>query len=244
RPIERRNFIWDLAVSASLTRNKVLDLGPGVTGFDIVNAFYQRQEVGFPAGGFFGASVSFSDANSDGIIDASEITVSSARKFLGSAIPTKEASLNTGITLFNGRIRVGSQFDYRGGHIIDNSIENYRCFVGNCRGLVDRTASLREQALAQAAFSGFSNVVVFSEPGWFIKLRELSLTLNAPDAWAHAMRASRASLTLSGRNLWTITDYSGVDPEVNAFGQDNFAVSDFESQPQVRYWTARLNLSF
>ena len=58
------------------------------------------------------------------------------------------------------------------------------------------------------------------------------------------MGASTASLTLAGRNLWTITDYSGVDPEVNAFGQDNFGASDFESQPQVRYWTARVNLSF
>ena len=86
--------------------------------------------------------------------------------------------------------------------------------------------------------------MVFDEPGWFIKMRELSLTLFAPDGWARAMRASRVSLTLAGRNLWTITDYSGVDPEVNAFGQDNFSTSDFESQPQVRYWTARLNLSF
>ena len=64
----------------------------------------------------------------------------------------------------------------------------------------------------------------------------------APDALGpRASGASRLSLTLAGRNLWTITDYSGVDPEVNAFAQDNFATSDFESQPQVRYWTARLN---
>jgi hypothetical protein len=85
---------------------------------------------------------------------------------------------------------------------------------------------------------------VFHEPGWFIKMRELSVTLNAPDRWARQFRASRLSLTLAARNLFTITDYSGVDPEVNAFGQDNFAASDFESQPQVRYYTARLNLSF
>jgi hypothetical protein len=86
--------------------------------------------------------------------------------------------------------------------------------------------------------------VAFLEPGWFIKLRELSLTFELPDHWARRFRASRMSLTLAGRNLWTITDYTGVDPEVNAFGQDNFASSDFESQAQVRYWTARLNVGF
>jgi hypothetical protein len=39
---------------------------------------------------------------------------------------------------------------------------------------------------------------------------ELSLTFYAPFG-AHSMGASTASITLAGRNLWTITDYS-VDP--------------------------------
>jgi TonB-dependent starch-binding outer membrane protein SusC len=244
RLIDGKDFIWDLVLSGSLNRNRIIDLGAGVEPFYVPGSFYQRQVPGFAAGGFWGQEVSFDDANGDGLIDATEFSVDTALQFLGNALPTKEASLNTSITLFDGRVRIGSQFDYRGGHIIDNSIENYRCYVGNCRGLVDRTAPLREQALAQAAFGGFSSAVVFDEPGWFIKMRELSLTFFAPDGWARAMRASRVSLTLAGRNLWTITDYSGVDPEVNAFGQDNFSTSDFESQPQVRYWTARLNLSF
>jgi TonB-dependent starch-binding outer membrane protein SusC len=244
RLIDRKDLTWDLVVSGSLNRNRILDLGPGVNPFYVPGSFYQRQVAGFAAGGFWGQKVSFDDVNGDGLIDVTEYSVDTALSFLGNALPTREASLNTSITLFNSRVRIGSQFDYRGGHIIDNSIENYRCYVGNCRGLVDRTAPLKEQALAQAAYGGFSSAVVFDEPGWFIKMRELSLTLFAPDEWARAMRASRVSLTLAGRNLWTITDYSGVDPEVNAFGQDNFSTSDFESQPQVRYWTARLNLSF
>jgi hypothetical protein len=56
--------------------------------------------------------------------------------------------------------------------------------------------------------------------------------------------AARMSLTLAGRNLWTITDYSGVDPEVNSFGQSNFFTSDFEAQPPTRFWVARINASF
>ena len=141
---------------------------------------------------------------------------------------------------------IGTQFDYRGGHLVDNSLEQFRCFsVQNCRGLYDKTAPLEEQALAQATFlPGAGNSVAFLEPGWFIKLRELSLTYELPNSWARRVRASRLSLTVAGRNLWTITDYTGVDPEVNAFAQDNFAASDFESQAQVRYWTARLNVGF
>jgi hypothetical protein len=35
-----------------------------------------------------------------------------------------------------------------------------------------------------------------------------------------------------------------VDPEVNGFGQSNFSTVDYESQPQVRYYTVRFNVSF
>ena len=186
----------------------------------------------------------FADANGDGIISPDEVTVGPDAVFRGRALPNKEASLNSGIELFHNRIRIGTQFDYRGGNYIDNAIESFRCTpVLNCRGLVDPTAPLAEQARAQAVLNEATEWGYF-EPGWFIKLRELSLTFNAPDSWARRLRASRLSVTLAGRNLWTIDDYSGVDPEINAFGQDNFATSDFESQPPVQYYTVRVNVGF
>ena len=51
-------------------------------------------------------------------------------------------------------------------------------------------------------------------------------------------------LTFAGRNLHTWTKYSGLDPEVNAGAQANFSTADFLTAPQVRYFTARLALSF
>ena len=244
RIIDKPSIAWDLSLSGSTTKNKVLDLGAGVS--NIFVGFYQQHRAGYPAGGFWAPTVSFNDANGDGIIDLTEVSISDSAVFRGSALPTKEASLNSQLAIFSGRVVIGTQFDYRGGHLVDNSLEQFRCFsVQNCRGLYDKTAPLEEQALAQATFlPGAGNSVAFLEPGWFIKLRELSLTFEMPDRLARAFRASRLSLTLAGRNLWTITDYSGVDPEVNAFAQDNFASSDFESQAQVRYWTARLNVGF
>ncbi|MEO6057999.1 MAG: TonB-dependent receptor, partial [Gemmatimonadales bacterium] len=244
RIIDKPGFAWDFAVSGSTTRNRVLELGANVDQIDV--GFYQQHRAGYPLGGFWSRRLlDFNDLNGDGIIDATEFTVTDTVEFRGSALPTKELSVNTAFTFFKGLVRLGGQLDYRGGHLVDNSIENFRCTpVLNCRGLVDRTAPLEEQALASAVLNVGANEFAFLEPGWFIKLRELSLTFFAPDRWARAFRADRLSLTLAGRNLGTITDYSGVDPEVNAFGQDNFSSSDFESQPQVTYWTARLNVGF
>lgn len=254
RIIDGQRTAWDLTLSGSTTHNKILDLGAGVS--PIFVGFYQQHRSGYPAGGFWAPTISYNDANHDGVIDLdpnrdgdfsdAEVTLSDSAVFRGSAIPTKELSLNSQLALFGGRVVVGTQFDYRGGHLVDNSLEQFRCFsIVNCRGLYDRTAPLAEQARAQATFlPGAGNSVAFLEPGWFIKLRELSFTFEAPDRWARAFRASRLSLTLAGRNLWTITDYTGVDPEVNAFAQNNFASSDFESQPQVQYFTARVNFGF
>ncbi|MGZ8755255.1 MAG: TonB-dependent receptor domain-containing protein [Acidimicrobiia bacterium] len=244
RLIDNSSVAWDLTLSGSTTKNRILELGEGVS--PIFVGFYQQHRAGYPSGGYWAPTVSFNDANSDGIIDLTEVELSDSAVFLGTALPTREASLNSQLAIFGGRVVLGTQFDYRGGHLIDNSLEQFRCFsVVICRGDYDKTAPLKEQALAQATFLPTGgNSVAFLEPGWFIKLRELSLTFEAPDRWARAFRASRLSLTLAGRNLWTITDYSGVDPEVNAFGQDNFATGDFESQAQVRFWTARLNVGF
>ncbi len=244
RLFDRPGFSWDIALSGSVTSNQLIELGEGIE--PITFGFYQQHTEGHPLGGFWGLELTgFDDANGDGIIDRDEYTVSSEAVFQGSALPTREASLNTTLSFFNGRVRLGGQFDYRGGHVIDNSIENFRCTpVFNCRGLYDRTAPLEEQARAAAVVNEGANVFGFFEPGWFIKLREVSLTYSVPERVAAAFRASRMSVSLSARNLWTITDYTGVDPEVNAFAQDNFASSDFESQPQVRYWIVRLNVGF
>jgi TonB-linked SusC/RagA family outer membrane protein len=244
RVVDKPALAWDVTLSGSTTKNRLVTLGEGnepiIFGFGI-----ERHVESYPLDGYWDRPIlSFADANNDGVNDATEYVLGDTAVFAGTAIPTKEASLNTSITLFQGRLRLGSQFDYRGGHLLANLSEAYRCNpILNCRGLVDRTAPLREQAAALAVL----NDGVYSgyfEPAWFIKLRELSLTYDMPGSWARKLRASRLSVTFSARNLWTITDYSGVDPEVNAFGQSNFAVVDYESQPQVRYYTVRLNLGF
>ena len=124
--------------------------------------------------------------------------------FRGSALPTKEASLNSQLAIFSGR--VGHRHPVRlprrppGGQLARAVPLLQRCRTAAACTTGPRRSS--EQALAQATFlPGGGNSVAFLEPGWFIKLRELSLTFEAPDRWARAFRASRLSLTLAGRNL-------------------------------------------
>jgi len=68
--------------------------------------------------------------------------------------------------------------------------------------------------------------------------------VSVPQRFLGTLRASAATLTFGARNLHTWTRYKGLDPEVNGVGQSNFTTDDFLTQPQVRYYTVRLNLTF
>jgi TonB-dependent SusC/RagA subfamily outer membrane receptor len=59
----------------------------------------------------------------------------------------------------------------------------------------------------------------YVEDGSFVKLREIALTWTLPETLNRRLRTRGASVTFSGRNLRTWTDYTGWDPETNTGGQ-------------------------
>jgi hypothetical protein len=68
--------------------------------------------------------------------------------------------------------------DYKGGHLVYNNTERIRCASrNNCRGLIDTTAPLWEQARTVAVRQFGTGVLGgFFEKGDFIRWRELALT--------------------------------------------------------------------
>ena len=56
------------------------------------------------------------------------------------------------------------------------------------------------------------------EDGGFVKLRELSASYTLGTSQVRRVFTDGVDITVSGRNLWTSTDYSGFDPEINLFG--------------------------
>ena len=75
--------------------------------------------------------------------------------------------------------------------------------------------------LALDPFSGLNTI----ERADFLRLRELRLTYQVPKTLVQGLGASRLSITAAGRNLFLITPYSGVDPELNAVGRGGGATS-------------------
>ena len=65
-----------------------------------------------------------------------------------------------------------------------------------------------------------TNTGVYFQDATFIKLRELTVGYELPETMVEGLwgGAKSVRLNVSGRNLITITDYPGLDPEVSNFG--------------------------
>jgi outer membrane receptor protein involved in Fe transport len=240
---------FDVTVNGSISRNTLQNLGV-VNGEPITPIIFglggstQRHTNGFPLGGYWQVPIeSFADANGDHIISPSEITLGDSAEFLGSPFPKYEVSITPRLRLFK-YVQLSGLLNYRGGYKLYNSTEDFRCAtIANCRALNDPTTPLWDQARAVAS-NEFGTAAGYIEDASFWKLREVAVTLSAPTSWAHRAHLSALGLTLAGRNLATWTPYTGADPEVNEAGQANFTTADFLTQPPVRYYTARFNITW
>lgn len=87
----------------------------------------------------------------------------------------------------------------------------------------------------------------FLEDASFLKLRELTLSYTLPAGAFNrvGMGLSNARISLSGRNLFSIDSYSGFDPEVSNFGNQQIARNiDVAPFPPSRSFWFSLSLGF
>ena len=78
----------------------------------------------------------------------------------------------------------------------------------------------------------------------FVKLRDVSLTYTIPSRFLQTLPVAGAAITLAGPNLAQWTDYTGLDPEVNGYGNRLFGRADVYPVPMLRRWSAAVNVSF
>ena len=75
-----------------------------------------------------------------------------------------------------------------------------------------------------------------------MKLKSVTLGYNFKNPFKGV---SKLNVYATGQNLYTITDYSGFDPEVNAFASSNgISGIDYGTYPQVRTIVLGLKANF
>lgn len=73
------------------------------------------------------------------------------------------------------------------------------------------------------------------EDGSYARLKEVTLSYNIPQKMSTWLNIKNLQLSISGRNLFTLTRYSGYDPEVSIYGGSVFGKgADYGAYPMAR----------
>ncbi len=255
----------DVRLTAATLHNRIEKLGEGIAPIRL-NRGEQQHREGFSAGGYFALPIKYNDANGDGKLSVAEVSVDTSKflilrnaaggldtlrlAYVGPSLPTSTRGLSFDLTLFKN-ISVTTLFEHRGGNKQLNETEFFRCrtqhsnpFYGFCGAISDPNASLASQAaFIGSQFAQFGSTPYgYIEDASFTKWRELSVRFGVPEVVGSRVSLLKgAALTLSGRNLHTWTKYTGLDPEINEGGGNNFNQGEFNTQPPTRTFILRLD---
>ncbi len=260
-----RAMTWDLSLNASVNHNKLIALAPGVLSQQVTGQRAVFRFVpGYPLYGYWAPRVQYADLNHDGVLERNEVTVADSLSYVGSSVPTREASLGTHVGLWGGAVSVGALVDYRGG----GRLLNTPAFLEAVSPQSDRASNVAAAPLWQQArdvagqtvevsgLNGSAPPAGFYEDATYMRFRELSLTYAVPRGIVRALRVQSLSVTGAVRNLAIWTRYTGADPEVtnsagantqltptsNTYIVNNNLREDGGTVPLLRYWVMRLNL--
>lgn len=264
---------WFLTASANIStyRNKVKSLGNGdaIYGYAYNKNVVTKTEVGKPVGYFYGyvtngifqnaeqvegspqretavpGDVRYKDLNNDDVIDDND------RTMIGSPWPDFVYGITLGATWkgfdFNLFIQ-GSQgndvmnmtlLDFESGTGYMNARSDYLSRAWSGEGSTDRYHRISARQEGNLLVSDY-----FLEDGSYARIKNVQLGYDFCNRVIKKNKIiSQCRLYLSAQNLFTFTNYSGLDPEI---GSSNATVNGIDSgfYPQARVWTVGLNLKF
>lgn len=265
---------FDVALNGGFLHNEVLDIDAPVVGGRVDDGIYAtKTEVGYPVGSFFmyemdgifqneyeiissayqGADiqpgdVKFKDIDGNGVIDSND------RTHVGSSIPKFTLGLNLSAEWKGFDVSVFFQGAY--GHKIYNQILTdcegfYRGFNVTERYYENRwTEANPSNTYPRASWKAKSNnarvSTRFLEDASYTRLKNLQIgyTFNTKK-----LNIERLRLYVAATNLFTLTGYSGFDPEMTVSANsssegDRANGIDWGTYPACRTFTFGVNLTF
>ena len=218
-------------------------------GYNVIGLFQTSTEVASSPTqdgaepGFF----KYQDLNGDKVIDADD------RMFIGNPNPDFTYGLNLGANYKNFDISLffyGSQgndiFNYNKWWIdFWPSFQNQKSpnLLYNS-WTPERTGATTPKASNKSNFStNTQSTSYYVENGSFMRLRNLQIGYNFPSSLISKVGMSSARLYVQGVNLFTLSKYSGLDPDVNSNGDTFFGV-DEGNYPLVKQYTVGVHIGF
>ena len=261
-PVRTKDFEWKTVVTVSANKNKLLSLSndmyesnsfkdSGGLG-EPINISTHRMEEGRALGEFYGLkSVGVSDnglfliEKPDGeVVEFSndQLKNDEYRQYLGSGLPKVYLGWTNNLSYKNWDLSM--QFTSQLGFKILNEP---RAFYENNSIAYNRLKSVEEAPYGGQYTLSSSQpqtfVSYYLEDGDFLKLTNLTIGYTFPikknNKYIKGVRAY-----LSGDNLFCITGYSGLDPELSNWYPTSAGIDARDKYPSIRSFTFGLNLTF
>ena len=142
---------------------------------------------------------------------------------------------------------------YQGGNYLYNSTRSSlltNAFQNNISDIMNRWTTPGQITDIPKVYSQINTAnqvsTRFLEKGDFLRMRVASLGYTLKPMWAEKIGVNRIRVSAQAYNLFVITGYSGVDPEVNSNRNNSNIATGYDNRaiPQPRTYTLSLNASF
>nr|MDQ3387985.1 TonB-dependent receptor [Gemmatimonadota bacterium] len=256
-PFIRGGTQLDLTFSLATNDNEIIDLG--IEGLETVSAgSLVQHRVGFPVGSWFDKRVVDAKFDAAGkLIRNSEMCdngsggavacADAPTVFLGRPTPDLEGALSSSLTLFRN-LRISGMVDFKRGHYKLDGNQRVRCNLFlRCRENFFPLEFVNDPAYLAQTQRGTAFADALIHDASFTRFRELSAAYTLPSAWASRFGARGATLSVAGRNLYTWTDYPGLEPEASFLGGSRGgggAQWEQNVTPQLQQFVTTLNVTF
>lgn len=248
-------FEWTSSLNLSFNRNEVTELYNGQPVDDIGRGG-NRLEEGEPIGIFYGwnslgvdpstGDLVFEDVDGNGVIDSRD------RTKIGDPNPDFVGGFSNELSWKGFSLSAFFQFSY--GNDIFNGT---RVYLESMKGSDNQYSSVLRRWKEPGDITDVPRATNsdrnennrhssrFVEDGSYFKLKNLRLAYRLPVRLTTAMKVNRLEVYALAQNIWVLTNYSGMDPEVNYAGQDVTRLgTDFFTYPQAKSLTFGVSMSF
>ncbi|MEI7500022.1 MAG: TonB-dependent receptor [Bacteroidota bacterium] len=250
-----KSLKWTTNFNITFNNNKVTQLYRDEP-IDISSWGNNRVMVGQPLGVFWGykslgvdpstGDIVFEDMNGDGKISAEDMTV------IGNPQPKYSGGLTNVLSYKRFDLNIFLYFVY------GNDIYNgERMYIEAMKGPDNQMTTILDRwrqpgditsiprATENDPNNNNRNSSRFVEHGSYLRIKNITLTYNFGPKFCEKLHMRFAKVFATISNLYTFTNYSGMDPEVNYAGSSNVRLgTDFFTAPQPRGYNFGLAVGF
>lgn len=228
----------------------VLQAGASIGSFWGYQTDQILQSGGDPRPAFAGQQLQagdrkYRDLNGDGVINRND------KSIIGNALPKWSFGLFNELSWKD--FQLSFLFQGLAGHDIFNAnkflLESRDGQTNNTLESFNNRWTTQNITNSNPRLSASDKQTVFSdaqlENGAYLRLKNLSLAYNLPENLLQQWGLAKLQIFLSVQNLFTITNYSGIDPDVSRFGQSVLETGvDFDGYPQAKVYGGGLRIGF